>query len=189
MGVSPRYRVLFERRYDRLQSYPGGCGPMKRLYLVRHAQASPKDLQMSDAQRSLDARGEKQAAWLGDCLNQRGAKPDLILSSPAKRALRTASVIAEELKIPRDVITVRDSLYLANMTDLSEIIRDLDDEFKDVMLFAHNPGITRFAQDLLGEWVERMPPCSIYCLDFTVRSWKVVTGGNAKLVFYDYPTL
>lgn len=162
---------------------------MKRLYLVRHAQAGPKELKMSDAQRSLNERGEKQAAWLGERLNQRGTKPDLILSSPAQRALRTASVIAEHITVPRDVITVRDSLYLANMTDLSRIIRDLDDEFKNVMLFAHNPGITRYAQDLLGEWVESMPPCSIYCLDFTVRSWKVVTGGNATLVFYDYPTL
>ncbi len=162
---------------------------MKRLYLVRHAQAGPKDLQMGDVQRSLDARGEKQAAWLGARLNQRGAKPDLILSSPAKRALRTANVIAEQINVTRDVITVLDSLYLANMTELSEIIRDLDDEFQNVMLFAHNPGITRFAQDLMGEWVESMPPCSIYCLDFTVRSWKVVTGGNATLVFYDYPTL
>jgi phosphohistidine phosphatase len=162
---------------------------MKRLYLVRHAQAGPKDLTMSDAHRSLDAHGEKQATWLGARLNQRGAKPDLILSSPAQRALRTASVIAEHINVPRDVISVRESLYLANMTELSEIIRDLDDEFIDVMLFAHNPGITRFAQDLLGEWVERMPPCSIYCLDFSVRSWRVVTGGNAKLIFYDYPPL
>ena len=71
---------------------------MKRtLFLVRHAKSSRDDVTLPDKERPLADRGKRDAPMMGERLAKRQVRPDLILSSPARRAFSTAEIIAKEL--------------------------------------------------------------------------------------------
>ena len=67
---------------------------MKRLYIVRHAKSSWKDASLDDFDRPLNKRGKKAAPEMGKRLKKLKVKPDLLLASPAVRAITTAKAIA-----------------------------------------------------------------------------------------------
>jgi phosphohistidine phosphatase len=67
------------------------------LYLLRHAEAEPH--RADDVSRKLTGKGEKQARAVGSFLDERGIKPEIILTSPVVRARETAMLVAEELGV------------------------------------------------------------------------------------------
>ena len=70
---------------------------MKTLFLIRHAKSSWDDTALPDKDRPLADRGRRDAPKMGKRLAKRDVKPDLILSSPARRALTTAEIVAKKL--------------------------------------------------------------------------------------------
>ena len=94
---------------------------------------------MPDKDRPLNDRGERDAPKMGERLAKREVKPDLILSSPAKRAFRTAQVIARKLNYKLQDIVLDERLYAAGADDLLNVIRELGSKPTTVMLFGHNP--------------------------------------------------
>ena len=70
---------------------------MKTLFLIRHAKSSWDDTALADKDRPLNDRGKRDAPKMGKRLADRDVNPDLILSSPAMRALTTAEIIAKKL--------------------------------------------------------------------------------------------
>jgi len=160
---------------------------MKRLTLVRHAKSSWKDESLRDFDRPLNKRGKHDAPMMGARLAQRKLKPDLIVSSPAKRAIRTARVIADAIGYPRKQISEQNSIYEASHDALLEMIQEFDDTFQHMMLFGHNPAFTYLAKSLIHEHIENVPTCGIVCIDFDVGSWSAVDHGKGQLVFFDYP--
>ena len=99
---------------------------MKTLFLVRHAKSNRDDPSLPDRDRPLDDRGKQDAPKMGKRLAKRGVKPDLLVSSPALRALTTAQLIAEEVGYKRTDIVVDDRLYASSPDDLLAVIRALD---------------------------------------------------------------
>ena len=159
---------------------------MKTLFLIRHAKSSWDDTALPDKDRPLDDRGKRDAPKMGKRLEKRDVKPDLILSSPAIRALTTAQIIAKKLDYKRKDIVVDDRLYAGEADDLLNVIHKLDDKLERVMLFGHNPELTELAHRLSSEIV-RMPTCAVAEFTFDVKSWSNI--GKAKLarVVLDYP--
>ena len=123
---------------------------MKTLFLVRHAKSSRDDPSLPDRDRPLDDRGRQDAPKMGKRLATRDAKSDLLLSSPALRALTTAQLIAEEIGYKRKDIVVDDRLYASSADDLLAVIRALDKKLNRVMLFGHKPEFTDLAHWLLA---------------------------------------
>ena len=72
-------------------------------------------------------------------------KIDAFISSPAKRAKKTASIFANEYKKDTDAIIFKDELYAAPSTVFYEVINKIDNRFDSIAIFSHNPGITDFA--------------------------------------------
>ena len=70
---------------------------MKNIILVRHATAVKRDSEKSDVKRSLKKSGHKEAREMGKHLKEMDIHPDLFISSPAKRAIETAEIVAERL--------------------------------------------------------------------------------------------
>ena len=143
---------------------------MRTLFLVRHAKSSWGDPGLSDRERPLNDRGERDAPKMGKRLAKQGVKPDVILSSPARRALATARVIAEELDFKRADILVDDRLYAAEADTLQRIIGELGDKQKCVMLVGHNPELTELAHRFSGEDTH-MPTCAVAEFAFDAKSW------------------
>jgi len=146
---------------------------MKTLFLIRHAKSSRDDPTLTDKDRPLTERGVRDASRLGQELAKRVAKPDLILSSPARRALATAETVARKLDYKRKDIVIEDRLYAATPDELLAVVHELDDNAKSVMLFAHNPELTELAHRLSGK-TPRMATCAVAEFEFDIKSWSNV---------------
>lgn len=161
---------------------------MKTLYLIRHAKSSWKDGGLRDFERPLNKRGKRDAPEMGERLKENKVKADVIISSPAKRAYKTAKIIAKEIEYPVKKILKKDSVYLADVPTLIKVIRKISEKHHQAMLFGHNPGLTMLANFLIsGEQVENIPTCGIFCVEFEIDSWKEVEQGMGKIRFFDYP--
>ena len=143
---------------------------MKTLFLVRHAKSSWNEPGLPDKDRPLNDRGKRDAPKMGERLAKRNVKPDLILSSPARRALKTAQIIAKRLDYRLEDILVDDRLYAAEADDLLHVIRELGDKPKSVMLVGHNPELTELAHRLSNK-ITRMPTCAVAELMFDAKWW------------------
>jgi phosphohistidine phosphatase len=159
---------------------------MKTLFLIRHAKSSWDDPALPDKDRPLNDRGKRAAPKMGKRLAKRDVTPDLILSSPAMRALTTAQIIARKLDYKLQSIVVDDRLYAAEMHDLLNVIEQLDDKLGRVMLVGHNPELTELAHRLSSE-VTHMPTCAVIELTFGAKSWTNIRRAKPTNVTIDYP--
>jgi phosphohistidine phosphatase len=159
---------------------------MKRLTLIRHAK-SDWDTSQSDFDRPLNERGEAAAPYMAARLAQHYRLPDLLVSSPAARALRTAILMARGLGLPEDEIRTEASLYNASVRQLLDCIRATDDGVGHLMLVAHNPGITDLANQLTGSRIDEMVTCAVLGADLEITSWREARPGCGRVRYYDYP--
>lgn len=160
---------------------------MKRLLLCRHAKSSWKDGTLQDFDRPLNKRGRANAPEMGRRLAERGEQPDLVLSSPARRALDTATLLAGELGIGRKEILVVADLYDSYPAKLLQVIHDLDNGCDRVLLVGHNPEITILANLLAPLDLENIPTGGIVALDFDVARWDALAEQGGVLAFSDCP--
>jgi phosphohistidine phosphatase len=160
---------------------------MKRLTLVRHAKSSWKDPELADFDRPLSKRGKQDAPLMGKRLAGRDLRPELIVSSPARRARKTAKLIARELDLADERLVLEAKIYEAEPAVLLEVVRGLDDRWEHVLLVGHNPGLTELGNLLADCGIENIPTCGALCLDFDADDWKSLGPKSGTLVFYDYP--
>jgi len=142
---------------------------MKTLFLVRHAKASHDDPSLPDRERPLEDRGRHDAPEMGKRLADRKVKPDLLVSSPALRALTTAQLMADELGYERKDIMVDERLYASSADSLLAVVRELDKSLGSVMLFGHNPEFTDLAHRLSAE-ITNMPTCAVAKFRFDTQT-------------------
>jgi len=159
-----------------------------RLTLVRHAKTEPARAGQEDWDRVLEPRGQRDAPEMGQRLKGRYPKPDRILSSPAVRAITTATIIARELGVAAGKVQQDERLYLAAPKDTLKVVHELGGKSKHLMIVGHNPGITEFADRISAERsLDNMPTCAVYTLEFEIGAWQDLewsSGINADL---DYP--
>ena len=160
---------------------------MKTLFLVRHAKSSWDYPDLSDADRPLNKRGERDAPEMGRRLRKRGISPDVMLTSPANRAQSTCEIIADAIKFPHDSIKIKESIYHAGEGTLLKVIKNLGDDSESAMIFGHNPGFTYLANRLANESIDNIPTCGVFSCSFEVDSWQQVEFGKGKTLFFDYP--
>ena len=160
---------------------------MKELILVRHAKSSWKDPTLSDHERPLNKRGKRDAPEMGERLARRGYDPDLMVSSSAVRALKTAWTFAGKLAYSREGIAVDERLYHAGVAELLQVIRGVDDSVDSLMLFGHNPGLTDLANHIGPREILNMPTCAVLHLRFQGDTWSTVGDVPGDEVRYDYP--
>jgi phosphohistidine phosphatase len=161
---------------------------MLRLSLVRHAKTEPGRTGQEDWDRVLEPRGQRDAPEMGQRLKGRHLKPERILSSPAVRAITTATIIARELGVQAGKVHQDERLYLAGPKDMLKVVHELGGTARHLMVVGHNPGITEFGDRLSAERsLDNMPTCAVYTLEFDIGAWADLewsSGVNADL---DYP--
>lgn len=162
---------------------------MKILTLVRHAKSSWKDNNISDRERPLNKRGEHDAPIMGKRIVAAGIRPSLIMSSPAVRAWTTAKVIAEEIGYPREFLQKENSLYLASLDNIIDVLIAQDAEFNSIMVVGHNPGLTTFANYLSPGLTDNLPTAGVVSVGFEQEDWNLHSAPKTELLTYDYPKL
>jgi phosphohistidine phosphatase len=158
---------------------------MKKLYIIRHAKSDWDDTSLDDYDRPLNKRGEKNAPFMGKILFNKKVNPDLIISSPALRAITTAQLIAKEVNYSK-AITPNQYIYEAYVTALQEIVTYINDAYDTVFLIGHNPGVSALAYMLCG-LKESLPTCAVVEIQFDCNSWMDANKENSKLISFDYP--
>ncbi len=160
---------------------------MKTLTLLRHAKSSWDHPELADIDRPLNKRGKRDAPIMGERLARAGISPELILTSPARRARKTASRVARALGYPADRIVVDPRIYAAAPAELMALIRGLDDRWSDVMLVGHNPTLTELANELTAADIDNVPTAGVVRIRFPVPSWSDIRPGAGELTLFDYP--
>ncbi|HSC07855.1 MAG TPA: histidine phosphatase family protein [Steroidobacteraceae bacterium] len=153
---------------------------MRRLTLVRHAKSDWKNSDLKDFDRPLNRRGQKEAPQMAELLAAQQVRVDLLLTSPAVRALETARLFARALNYPPRRLKSDERLYLAQPKEILEVVRGIGSRVRHLMLVGHNPGLSEFAQALsndseLGE----LPTSAVYAVDLDIRSWGDAKFGDA----------
>ena len=161
---------------------------MKTLFLVRHAKASRDDQALPDRERPLNERGHTDAPLMGQRLARHHVQPDLLLSSPAVRALTTAQAFAHELGYEPQRIAIEPRLYASTADQLLAVVRSLDPKLGCVMLFSHNPQLSELAQRLSGE-VSYLSTCAVLELRYDIKSWSEIGVSAPSKVKLSAPKL
>jgi len=160
---------------------------MKTLILVRHAKSSWDDASVSDFDRPLNDRGKSDAPLMAELIMKKKINPDLLVSSPANRALSTAEAYAGIFNFPSVCIIKEKSIYAAGYKELIKLIQDFDDENDCVFLFGHNPDITHLSSRLTGNRIDNVPTCGTVGIEFKVKKWADISTENGKMLFFEYP--
>ena len=159
---------------------------MKTLLLVRHAKSDWSDDGLSDFDRPLSERGRRDAPQMAAFLLGRGTVPELIVSSPAKRAYATARIFAERFEIPENDISVREELYEASAKTVREVIASLPEHVERAAVFAHNPALTYVVQQFADEYFENLTTAGVAIIEGEVDEWADLTpeaGATLASVF------
>lgn len=154
----------------------------RTLLLVRHAKSSWDDPDLADHARPLNKRGKRDAAAMAQRVAHRPDRPELIVTSPATRARRTAEAVAAALGLAPESLVVDPRVYDATVTALLAVIRSLDDRHARVMLVGHHPGITDTVNALTDAKIEKMPTCSVADVRLEIPSWAELREGGAALI-------
>ena len=154
----------------------------RTLFLVRHAKSSWDDPDLADLARPLNKRGKRDAAAMAQRVAHRPDRPQLIVTSPATRARRTAEAMAIALGLEPESLVVDPRVYVATVLSLLEVIRALDDRHARVMLVGHHPGLPDTVNALTDAKIEKLPTCGVADVRVEVPSWADVREGGAALV-------
>lgn len=160
---------------------------MKTVFLVRHAKSDWADPSLSDFERPLNHRGKRDAPVMAQRLLERKINVDVFISSPAKRAARTAKIFAETFDYKKGNIDFKEKLYLAEPEIFLSVITDIGNDFDSVAIFSHNPGITDFANQLTDARIDNIPTCGIFAVAAKCDKWKDFESAEKKFLFFDYP--
>lgn len=174
---------------------------MKTLYLVRHAKSSWDYENISDIDRPLKIKGIRDSYEIARRLKLRNLFPDIIISSPANRAIHTALIFIRVLEVGYDRLKIFEDVYDGDIDDLKYIINNISDDINSVMLVGHNPVISELASSIIKELdtnnlasnkilpedIEDMPTCSMITITSEIEKWKEFFNSKLKISSFDKP--
>jgi phosphohistidine phosphatase len=162
---------------------------MKELLLVRHAKSSWANMGQEDFDRPLNDRGNRDAPAMAARIKNKGVQIEQFISSPALRAITTASYFAETYQVASSSIVQLNHLYHAPPSVYYQVIQDMDDSIKTAAIFAHNPGITDFMNELDLIYIPNMPTCGVFAMKINTTSWQNFNQSKKEAWFFEYPKL
>jgi phosphohistidine phosphatase len=172
---------------------------MKHLWILRHAKASSHGRDGDDHGRLLTGRGKRQAEQVKEFVAGRVATgapvPDLVISSSATRARRTAEPVHSALGdgVPLDI---ERALYGADADDIVNRLRIVPDEVAAVMVVGHNPTFHELALLLVSaddadgraRLEAGFPTAALAIVALDTDRWTAVAAGGGHLEELFVPT-
>jgi phosphohistidine phosphatase len=155
---------------------------MKYLTIIRHAKSSWEHPDLDDFVRPLNDRGQTAIPLIGNYLQQQQIYPDLIISSPATRAIETAKGIAFILQYNVKNIQIEPVVYFGTSSSIINVLKELDKQYKDVFLFGHEPILSSVIFHFTKKSIEKFPTCSVCRIAFNVKDWKEMKTGSCEFL-------
>lgn len=147
---------------------------MRTLILLRHAAAESLGLDGRDFDRELTAAGRAEAEATGRRLAALDIRPQLLLSSPARRTRATTDIVARCLGLAASAVREDATLYLATLPTLRTAIARTDAAVGCLLLVGHNPGLSELATalDANGDGVALATGACVR-LDLPLADWSL----------------
>lgn len=155
---------------------------MTTLVLVRHAKSDWGDPGLDDHDRPLNARGQRDAPAMAARLAGTGLRPKLVLSSTALRARSTAAAFADALRVD---LRLDAALYGAPGSHL--LAAAASTGLAQLVIVAHDPGMTVLAEQLSGGGIGHMPTCAVATFTWATTDWDVATAVTPDSWTFDSP--
>lgn len=156
---------------------------MRELVLIRHAKSSWEH-DVNDAERPLKKRGYRDATLVSKAFQDALFFPEIIFSSPAKRALLTCEIFMKNLNFDDKILHIRDELYDFGGQNVIKFITNLDDGYEKVIIFGHNHAFTSICNIFGDQFIDNLPTSGLVVLNFDVTSWKNIKKGITKLTIF-----
>lgn len=160
---------------------------MKTLIIVRHAKSSWANPGQEDIERPLNERGKTDAPDMAGRLFKKKIQIDTFISSPAKRARRTAAFFIEAYDGKEKDLVIDERLYPGSVSMFYEVVGDIKKRHSAAAIFSHNPGITDFVNTLTEHKIDNMPTCSVFIVTADVEKWADFGEAKKQLLLFDYP--
>lgn len=162
---------------------------MKRtLIVMRHSKTEEQQIDQKDFERNLLERGKNDALAMAIILKEKGFKPDVIITSSAKRAIQTAEIVAKEFNYSCDKIDTLQRLYLCDSITIKEELEYLDDDIQSCCIIGHNPGISEFVYDCNPSAISsQMQTAAVAVFTFDIKNWQAFSTAKKNLILYEYP--
>lgn len=166
----------------------------RTLLLLRHAEAAPAKPAQADRERPITPRGRTHATAVGRQLAQRGLLPELAVSSDARRAVETLTVVLQQLdRRPRQLVAPE--IYSAEEHDLLSWIRRSGGTAGTILMVGHNPSIQAFAawmaddEGTVSSTGPRSgyPPATLAAFDTAASAWSEFDPARAGISLFLVP--
>ena len=161
---------------------------MKIIVIVRHSKAELHRYGLSDFNRKLANRGLREAPIIAEKIQQMGYSPDILISSPAARALKSCQLYAEVFGIPEREIHQKDFIYdFFEVEDLRELLSEEAGDKDTVFIFGHNPTFAELIHDLTPGFNDLLPTSGAVGIEFKIDNWSDLRRKSGKQLFFEYP--
>lgn len=163
------------------------AGGSRRLLVLRHGQAKNAPPGGDDAERPLSGSGRRGAATLGPTVGRLG--PELVLCSSALRTRQTLEALDLDADVDVSVdVSIEPGLYGAEVEELVEQLRWVDDDIRVLLVVGHNPGVHQLVIELTGgERVPTFRPATLAVIDLEIDHWHGVGPGVGRLASLHVP--
>lgn len=157
------------------------------LNIVRHAKSSWDYEDISDMDRHLKIRGIRDAYDMARRAKIERRFPELIITSPAVRALHTASIFMRVYDMNFAHMKIDSRLYGSGYSVIKKVIAEQDEKIKRLMIFGHNPDFSELSTIFSGESFVDLPTCGLFRITFDAPDWKSISADNMIDTYFDFP--
>jgi phosphohistidine phosphatase len=162
----------------------------RELWLLRHGKAERFD-SSEDYDRPLKGRGKHDAKRMGEWLKEAQLLPDLVISSPATRAISTAKIVCDVIGIEHKQIQREKRLYDEGLVRVKSVLADCPATFIRVLLVGHNPELEDLLMYLVNETDlpdnKKLFPTAALAQLMLPDDWARLEKGCAQLLSFTYP--
>ena len=159
----------------------------RKLFIIRHGKSSWDHEGLEDIDRPLATRGIRNAGEMAERLLAKNLLPQLILSSPASRALNTALIMSRSWNLSAENLQIIDALYMAYLSEIEQVIANVSAEIRNLAIFGHNPSFTAYANSLLELPLDNLPTAGVVILTLESENWDGIGRKHVKETYVDYP--
>lgn len=163
---------------------------MKTLNLIRHFKSSWENELLSDYERPLNDRGQRDLPRMGQALASRSINPDIIWYSPAKRTEVTCFGLKEYLNWQNKVPFAETRLYDADVEELTELLQNVAPSINEILIVGHNPTLTEAVNLYSNGNLDNLPTGGWVKIELDIDDWsKLDFGKKGRLVDKLFPKM
>ncbi|WP_418637418.1 SixA phosphatase family protein [Winogradskyella sp.] len=154
---------------------------MKEIILIRHGKSSWEH-DVTDRERPLKTRGINDIKLVANHFFNNNSVPEIIFSSPARRALSTCEIFMNTLNIAKEEVVVVEELYDFDGRNVIDFIKNLSNEYNEVMIFGHNHAFTSISNIFGDTFIDNLPTSGLVKLKFDINDWNDLKKGITEFI-------